>query len=167
MNHLDVSGLVRQAQQGGSALDGICEWVRTGIQFNASHGISVTSVTESAVKTLLPFIPNNTNHVGTMHACAMLAAGELASGLRLLLDLDAREHMLVLSGLHGKYLLPGKDILEATCDITSEWVSQNVLAPLSEKGKVNVSLESILRNRENEMICIVTANWYLRRLQTK
>ena len=46
------------------------------IPFNAPHGFEIAEITDWEVKTVLPYIRKNLNHINGIHACALATVSE-------------------------------------------------------------------------------------------
>ena len=47
------------------------------VPFNRAHRISVTEISPNGCEVSIPYRRRNLNHLGTMHACAIAAAGRV------------------------------------------------------------------------------------------
>lgn len=109
-------------------------------------------------------IPNdrkNQNHVGTVHAAALVLVGETAGGLALLNEPRFAGLLLLAKGLQIRYRKPSVGDCSASARLTEEAV-QAALAALSAHGKVDVPLAIELRNDAGDLLCEMTVDYHLR-----
>ena len=109
----------------------------------------------------IPNEPKNQNHVGTVHAAALVLAGETAGGLALLNEPRLSGYLLLAKGLSIRYRKPATGACSASATLSDDQV-QTALAALAERGKVDVPLSIELRNDEGETLCEMTVDYHLR-----
>lgn len=109
----------------------------------------------------IPNEPKNQNHVGTVHAAALVLVGETAGGLALLNEPRLQGYLLLAKGLQIRYRKPSTGDCSASARLSEEAV-QAALAGLNEHGKVDVPLAVELRNDAGELLCEMTVDFHLR-----
>jgi acyl-coenzyme A thioesterase PaaI-like protein len=109
----------------------------------------------------IPNQPANQNHVGTVHAAALVLVGETAGGLALLNEPRLAGFMLLAKGLSIRYRKPATGACSASARITEADVD-TALAALAERGKVDVPLAIELRNDAGELLAEMTVDYHLR-----
>lgn len=88
------------------------------------------------------------NHLGSVHAVALLNLGEVTSGLALVYALPP-EARSILKGLSMEYHKKARGTLVATCD-----------APVPEGSREReYELEAVIRDGEGDVVATATARW--------
>jgi acyl-coenzyme A thioesterase PaaI-like protein len=103
----------------------------------------------------------NQNHVGTIHAAALVLVGETAGGLVLLNEPRFQGYLLLAKGLSIRYRKPAQGDCSASARLTEEQVVA-ALAAVAERGKVDVPLAIELRNDAGDVLCEMTVDFHLR-----
>ncbi len=110
-------------------------------------------------------IPNdkkNQNHVGTVHAAALVLVGETAGGMALLLEPRLGGYLLLAKGLAIRYRKPGTGACSASARITDAEVVAAVAA-VESAGKVDVPVRVDVRNDAGEVVAELTVDFHLRK----
>jgi acyl-coenzyme A thioesterase PaaI-like protein len=92
----------------------------------------------------------NRNHLGSVHAVALVNLGEMTSGLALITGLDADVRSILVK-ISAEYLKKARGTLTATAGIEIPKVT----------GPVDHIVEAIIRNEAEELVCRVEAVWRL------
>jgi len=103
------------------------------------------------------------NHVGSLHAGALFAAGEAASGAAFVgafLDIMG-EIMPLAESAQISYKKLAKGEVTATGRFTED--SSALKAKLSEDGRIRFPVEVEMTNTEGDVVAEMTVNWYVRR----
>ncbi|MEM7109652.1 MAG: DUF4442 domain-containing protein [Bacteroidota bacterium] len=108
------------------------------IPFNKPHGFKVSKISESRIKTTLPYRKSNFNHIKGIHACAMATVSEFATGFLLLSRLDPQKYRIIMQTLQMDYHYQGKMDAYAEFEMTDEWLEANVYSPLENADRVVV-----------------------------
>ncbi|MEM8568740.1 MAG: DUF4442 domain-containing protein, partial [Bacteroidota bacterium] len=111
------------------------------IPFNRPHGFKVSEISESKIKTSLPYRKSNFNHIKGIHACAMATVSEFATGFLLLSRLDPKKYRIIMQTLQMDYHYQGKMDAFAEFELTDEWLNTNVYIPLQNSDRVVVICE--------------------------
>lgn len=110
-------------------------------------------------------IPNdkkNQNHVGTVHAAALVLVGETAGGLAILLEPRLAGYLLLAKGLAIRYRRPGATAVSASARLSEAQVLAAVAA-VESAGKVDVPVVSELRDEAGELVAELTVDFHLRK----
>jgi acyl-coenzyme A thioesterase PaaI-like protein len=92
------------------------------------------------------------NHLGSIHAVALINLGELASGLAMLTALPPGVRGIVV-GIEAEYFKKARGTLSTESSAT---------AP-SLEYETEQAVEAPIVDAEGELVCRVTANWRLRK----
>jgi len=92
------------------------------------------------------------NHLGSVHAVALVNLGELASGLALLTALRPGIRGIVV-GIEAEYLRKARGPLISDC----------FAAPPEVDDEMEHTVEAPIIDQEGELVCRVSARWLLRR----
>lgn len=106
--------------------------------------------------------PKNQNHVGTLHAAALVLVGETAGGLAILNEPALSGYRLVAKGLSIRYRKPGIGAVVATAQISQDQVRATV-ATVESVGKADLPLEIQLHNEGGEVVAELTVDYHLRK----
>lgn len=136
------------------------------IPFNRPHRIQMVSVAPEEVVVLLPLRRRNTNHLGTMHACALATAAEYASGLCVLATLDMSSHRLIMSDLQVNY--PRR--AESDCRVKAGWSTESrekALQELTHSGRHQFEMKSVVVDEQGEVVAEALVTWHVKRLTSR
>jgi acyl-coenzyme A thioesterase PaaI-like protein len=111
------------------------------VPFNKPHGFRVVAISRDAIKVLLPYRRKNFNHIRGLHACALATVSEFATGLVLLLRLDAKKYRLIMQRLEMDYHYQGKMDAYASFSVSDEWMQTNIYQPLTITEAIVVPCE--------------------------
>lgn len=136
------------------------------IPFNRPHRIQMVKVAQEEVVVSLPLRRRNTNHLGTMHACALATAAEYASGLCVLATLDMSNHRLIMSDLQVHY--PRR--AESDCRVVAAWDDdsrQRALQELAQSGRHQFEMKSVVFDELGEVVAEALVTWHVKRLTSR
>lgn len=105
--------------------------------------------------------PKVQNHVGMVHAAALVLVGETAGGLAILNEERLAAYMLLAKGLNIRYRKPGLTAVSASARITDAQVAATVQA-VETVGKCDLPLAIELRNEAGEVVAELTVDYHLR-----
>jgi len=89
-------------------------------------------------------------HLGSVHAVALINLGEVTSGLAMLSALPPGVRSIV-TGLSAEYFKKARGMLTAEADVV----------PPEVTGPVEFPVEARIRDREGDVVCVVKAMWRL------
>lgn len=134
------------------------------IPFVTRSGLVVDASGEGHARIRLPFdAASVTNHVGTVHAAALVLVGETAAGGACLSSPALQGLLLLAKGLSIRYKRPasGDVIAEAHLDpATAAEVRERVLAV----GKADLDVPVQLRADHGELVAELTVTFHFRQL---
>ena len=132
------------------------------IPFNAPHQFSVLEIRDWEIKTVLPYIRKNLNHISGLHACALATVSEFTTGLMLITKLPSSRYRLILQKLEMEYHFQGKMEAYGTFTISKEWITNNVLVPLQSEVAVVVPCEVKIHDRKGNHLTTGKVYWQIK-----
>jgi acyl-coenzyme A thioesterase PaaI-like protein len=132
------------------------------IPFNAPHGFEIAEIHDWEIKTVLPYIRKNMNHIRGIHACAMATVSEFTSGLMLITKLPSTKYRLILQRLEMAYHYQGKMRAFGTFKISEEWLHQQVIVPLQTQDAVLVPCVVNIHDRKGNHLSTATVYWQIK-----
>ena len=132
------------------------------VPFNSPHRLSLAEFSEGRAVVDIPFCWKNKNHLGTIHACVMAAAGEYAAGLAIISLVSPTKFRVIIRDLHVSYFLQGREPLTARCELgeTTKRVQQFSVELAAESLEVN-TLSEIL-DGSGQLCATVSVIWQLK-----
>jgi len=101
------------------------------------------------------------NHLGTVHASALLALAEAGSGEFLLRHFGHVENLIpVVRRLESKFRKPARGAVKATVTTPVEDL-QKVTTDLDAKGRALVSIAVELHDQSGEHVLSATVDWFI------
>ncbi len=122
-------------------------------------------IVEASPNRVIVRIPNerkNQNHVGTVHAAALVLVGETAAGIALLNEPRTGGYLLLAKGLAIRYRKPGATAVSATATLSEEQVLASV-AGVERDGKVDVPMAVALHDEAGVLVAELTVDFHLRK----
>lgn len=110
----------------------------------------------------LPFNEHNLNHVGMLHAGALVLAAETAGGVACLSHPSLMGFMLLAKGLTTRYRKPGTASSLAVCQLDEADVAR-AAAEVEERGKADLDAQIEVRSDAGEVLCEVTVTYHFRK----
>jgi acyl-coenzyme A thioesterase PaaI-like protein len=134
----------------------------TAIPFNHFLGLEAGPL-ESDILVSLPGLPQYTNHLGTVHASALLAVAEAGSGAFLLRHLsDVAGFVPVVRRLEAKFRKPARGRVSARASAPPEKL-ERVPVEVRDRGRalVNVAVEVI--DEGGTVVLTAGVEWFIAR----
>lgn len=130
------------------------------LPFNKFIGLKLAS-SESGFQTSLPSDPKYTNHIGTVHASAMLVVAEAGSGAFLARHFsDYSGFISVVRRLEAKFRRPGKGQISARCLVTAETLT-NWATELTGRGRLSASIPVEVIDSSGMVVMSATVDWFI------
>jgi acyl-coenzyme A thioesterase PaaI-like protein len=110
-------------------------------------------------------IPNerkNQNHVGTVHAAALVLVGETAGGLTILNEPRLAGYLLLAKGLSIRYRRPGATGVSAAAHLPEAAVLATVEA-VERDGKVDLPLAVAMHDEAGVLVAELQVDFHLRK----
>lgn len=130
------------------------------LPFNQLIGLQLASP-DSAFETSLPEGVQYTNHLGTVHASAMLAVAEAGSGAFLAQHFAGQSGLIpVVRRLEAKFRKPGRGQISARCVVASEtlvhWGRE-----LGVRGRFSALIPVEVVDATGAVVMSATVEWFI------
>jgi acyl-coenzyme A thioesterase PaaI-like protein len=132
------------------------------IPFNAPHGFEIAEIKDWEVKTVLPYIRKNLNHINGIHACALATVSEFTSGFMLITKLPSTRYRLILQRLEMEYHYQGKMRSYGTFKISQEWLNTNILVPLQTQDSIVVPCDVHIHDSKGNHLSTGKVFWQIK-----
>jgi acyl-coenzyme A thioesterase PaaI-like protein len=135
-----------------------------GLPFNRLIGME-PGAAGSGFLVCLPDGPQYTNHLGTVHASALLAVAEAGSGAFLLQQLGSDAGFVpVVRRLEAKFRKPARGRVSARCTVRAEEV-ERWSAELAARGRVSAPVTIEVVDPAGVVVMSATVEWFIARAQ--
>ncbi|EMR03731.1 DUF4442 domain-containing protein [Cesiribacter andamanensis] len=132
------------------------------IPFNLPHKFRILELSDTHIKTLLPYIRKNKNHIGGLHACALATLSEYSTGVMLLTGLSPKEYRIILKNLEIQYFYQGKMDAVATWRMPPEFIQQSILLPLKTSDSVTIPCQIEIHDRQGNHLTTARVFWQIK-----
>jgi acyl-coenzyme A thioesterase PaaI-like protein len=132
------------------------------IPFNLPHGFEITELTDTSLKSRLPYKRKNLNHVRGLHACALATLSEFTTGFLLISRLGFDRYRLILQKLEIDFHYQGKMDGIAEFSIDEEWLQQKIFQPLQANDSIVVLCEVKIFDTKRNHLTTAVAYWQLK-----
>jgi hypothetical protein len=134
----------------------------TDLPFNSFLGIQIA--TEPTKLLRLPSGDQYLNHLGTVHASALLALAEASSGEFLLRHFGSAEGIVpVVRRLEAKFRKPANDAVTSSATAAPTSLEQ-LHAELASKGRALIPIAVELYDKAGAHTLSATVEWFIQRL---
>lgn len=134
----------------------------TELPFNRLLGLQTAATPEKLLQ--LPAGEQYGNHLGTVHASALLALAEATSGEYLLGRFGSSEGVVpVVRRLEAKFRKPAYGVATSTASATPEALAQ-LEADLAAKGRALISIAVELHDAAGTHALSATIEWFIQRM---
>ena len=134
----------------------------TELPFNRLIGLQTAPPAEKLLQ--LPAGEQYTNHLGTVHASALLALAEASSGEYLLRHFGSSAGVLpVVRRLEAKFRKPANGAVTSAASATPDALTQ-LDADLAAKGRALISIAVELHDASGAHALSATVEWFIQRL---
>lgn len=158
-----LNALLEKAQHSPIARWVLNQALTWKIPFNKPHGFRIETIDSERVRVSIPFRRRNKNHIGSLHACALTTACELAAGVRLLSSLDPNQVRIILKRLEVDFHYRGKQGASAEIYLSEEDCREKIFPPLNSEGSVEIALDTKICDSEGNHLCTGRIFWQLKR----
>lgn len=137
----------------------------TQLPFNHLIGLELAP-SDSGFLVSLPDGPQYTNHLGTVHASALLAVVEAGSGAFLLRHLGEAEGFVpVVRRLECKFRKPASGRVSARADVPAAEITR-WSAELASRGRVSVTVPVEVVDSAGVIVVTAVVEWFIARRNT-
>lgn len=137
----------------------------TELPFNRFIGLQTASTAEKLLQ--LPAGEQYANHLGTVHASALLALAEASSGEYLLRHFGSSAGVVpVVRRLDAKFRKPANGAVTSAAIATPEALAQ-LDADLSAKGRALISIAVELHDASGSHALSATIEWFIQRMPSE
>jgi acyl-coenzyme A thioesterase PaaI-like protein len=134
----------------------------TELPFNRLLGIEAASGPEQVLR--LPGGEQYTNHLGTVHAGALLALAEASSGEYLLRAVGTSEGVVpVVRRIEAKFRKPANGAVTSTVT-TAPGAIERLREELAGKGRASISVAVELRDESGVHVLTAAVEWFMARV---
>jgi hypothetical protein len=145
---------------------GVLNWqTRRMIPFNKPHGFRILELSDSEIKTFIPYKKRNLNHIRGLHATAMATLAEFTSGFLLISRIDPRKYRIILTRLEMEYFYQGKTNGYGSFRINDDWLSTQVYQPLEKEDSTVVECPVKIVDTEGNHLATGTSHWQVKNWQ--
>ncbi len=132
------------------------------IPFNKPHGFKVIEITDTSIKTKLPYKQLNFNHIKGLHACALATLSEFSTGFLMISRLDPKKYRIILKTLEMEYHYQGKMDGVGSFEIDDEWLNKNIYDPLKNNDSTVVICEVKIHDTEGNHLTTGKVHWQVK-----
>jgi acyl-coenzyme A thioesterase PaaI-like protein len=132
------------------------------IPFNLPHDFEIIEISDTQIKTKLPFKRKNKNHIGGLHACALATLSEFTTGVMLLTGLNPKKYRLILKTLEVDYLYQGKTDAFANFSTSPEFMQENIFSPLKTQESVILPCEIMIYDQQGKQLTSARVYWQIK-----
>ena len=132
----------------------------SNLPFNKLIGLQLAT-TESGFQTYLPNDKQYTNHLGTVHASALLAVAEAGSGVFLAQMFSEYSNLVpVVRKIEAKFRKPGAGQVSARCAVASD-VCTNWVTELNKRGRLSAPIPVEVVDATGNIVLSATVEWFI------
>jgi acyl-coenzyme A thioesterase PaaI-like protein len=146
----------------GSGLPMLNQALNMMIPFNEPHRFEITEMQPNSVKTKIPYLKSNFNHLQGLHAGALMTISEFTSGILILMLANPEKYRLILQKLDIEYFYQGKKDAYATFSVAPDFVEKNIVTPLQTEESVVVPCLVHTHDEDGNLLCTATVYWQLK-----
>ncbi|HMQ00454.1 MAG TPA: DUF4442 domain-containing protein [Cyclobacteriaceae bacterium] len=132
------------------------------IPFNKPHAFRVVEITDTSIKTCIPYKRRNFNHIRGLHACALATLSEFTTGLTLINSLDPAKYRIIMQRFEMDYHYQGKMTAYANFEITDAWIDQEIYQPLQTSESVVVPCIVKIHDEKNNHLTTGKVFWQVK-----
>lgn len=132
------------------------------IPFNKPHGFKVLEISDTSIKSILPYKKGNFNHLRGLHACALATLSEFTTGFLMISRLDPEKYRIILKTLEMEYHYQGKMDGIGTFELNDEWLETNVYKPLQSADSTVVICEIKIHDTDGNHLTTGKVHWQVK-----
>jgi acyl-coenzyme A thioesterase PaaI-like protein len=146
----------------GDGLQMLNQGLNMMIPFNEPHKFEIVDLKQFSVKTKIPYIKSNFNHLQGLHAGALMTISEFTSGILLLMNANPEKYRLILQKLEIEYFYQGKTDGFTSFSVEPDFLEKEVVLPLQTQDAVIVPCKVHTHDSEGNLLCTATVFWQLK-----
>ncbi|MGV3663631.1 MAG: hotdog fold domain-containing protein [Prosthecobacter sp.] len=136
----------------------------TELPFNSFLGIEASADSEKLLR--LPAGGQYLNHLGTVHASALLALAEASSGEFLLRHFGSSAGLVpVVRRMEAKFRKPANGAVSSNASVPPEALAQ-LDVDLAAKGRALIEIKVDLHDESGAHALTATVEWFIQRLES-
>jgi len=135
------------------------------IPFNKPHGFKILKITDTSIKTFLPYKKKNLNHIKGLHACALATLSEFTTGVLLITKLDPKKYRIILKSLYIDYQFQGKMGATAEFSISDSWLEENIYTPIANSEAVLLKCDVNIMDEQGNVLTNGVVTWQIKSWQ--
>lgn len=159
---MNINRIVQKSKKSGFYRKILNYGLNRMVPFNKPHGFKVVEIGDHHLKTLVPYIKSNFNHIKGIHACALATVSEFTTGFLLLSRLDPKKYRLIMQSINMEYHYQAKMNSYGTFFISEEWLDELIFQPLETSEKVTVDCEVKIHDKEGNHISTGMVKWQIK-----
>lgn len=159
---MDTAKIVQKAKSSSFYLWLLNAGLNRMIPFNKPHGFKVVEITDTTIKTKLPYKRGNFNHIKGLHACALATLSEFSTGFLMISRLDPKKYRIILKTLEMEYHYQGKMDGFGTFEISDRWLNEKIYNPLKENESTVVICEIKIHDTEGNHLTTGKVHWQVK-----
>ncbi len=159
---MDLPKLAKKAAKSGLYRKLLSMGLNRMVPFNYPHKFKIEEISDHHLKTVLPYIKRNLNHLKGLHACAMATLAEVTTGFLLISRLDPKKYRLILKKLELEYHYQAKMEAYARFEITPQWMEEKIITPLNNDGVVLLPCTIEIFDRRDNHLATGVAHWQIK-----
>lgn len=159
---MDTTKIVQKAKSSSFYLWLLNAGLNRMIPFNKPHGFKVVEITDTTIKTKLPYKRGNFNHIKGLHACALATLSEFSTGFLMISRLDPKKYRIILKTLEMEYHYQGKMDGIGTFEINDQWLEEKIYNPLKDNESTVVICEIKIHDTEGNHLTTGKVHWQVK-----
>jgi len=132
------------------------------IPFNKPHGFRILELSDTEIKTIVPYKKKNFNHIKGLHATAMATLAEFTSGFLLISRINPDKYRIILTKLEMEYFYQGKSDGLASFSLSDSWLEQNIYKPLTLDESTVVTCPVKIVDTQGNHLATGTSHWQVK-----
>lgn len=136
--------------------------MRRMIPFNKPHGFQIMELTDTEIRTRIPYTKRNFNHIKGLHATAMATLCEFTSGFLLISRIDPRKYRIILTKLKMEYFYQGKTDGFGSFRLSDEWIEENIYKVLESDESTVVECPVKIVDSQGNHLATGISHWQVK-----
>ena len=159
----NVERLLRSPSRANTFL--LSKIFKKAIPFNDQHDFEIIEVTQDSVSTQCDYKRKNMNHLKGIHACAIATIGEYSAGLIISKKLGLADYRMIMKDIKVEYIKQARENVISTATLRDAQI-MDLKNELESKDKVEVVIESVIKNESSEVSAKCQTSWQLKTWET-